>query len=659
MIDEEIENGGAGSGNFGHAGRPGKVGGSAPYKMGYSKTKREVGQKYREALAPVKAKAKEELKKYRDLYRQLSKEHLDKIRQKYKQEYQEKRDYLKEQDKKQLKTDKEGMQHQLDYLKRLKDKQKYLDYKQEMKDKLAELKQKYKDTTNKELYGQKKHYKGVLEDIKQADKEKYKQLYQEQKDKIMGKYREEYETKKEEIIGKYKEEYKKKKEETQKIEQPIQEPKTEQTKSETIQKTTDNNEKPIPFLGDDNPYNNIQSLKELLEKNKNNINQNRAEYTGLNLMLNNEAKMLGWAGRYGKGSSVLLEKDGKQMWITEKDTTEDGRLTPEAEKRFQKAPQFDSTNLQKKEAYDITRDTKDNFHFKDEIRSKNGRTYNLDVVIPKTAVTVTGRNEYGINKSVYDKALKLAQYKTIKQAPESFTSNKDDYQGYDLETLKQEAGVKDTLEEIDKPYKPSGEKIEQTSFNVMGQNCDRNDVEKVAQATYTSKGATPSHITASRVLLNNKNIQVPITLNESVLITRDGKQLWINRKDLLPNGKLTSQAEKKLQNGQPINITTQNSNNYKYYTWAEIKHQMEEKASGLQFNERILDKNGKPHFITITIPKQAILIPKETQGSSKIAVRKNMIEQLTEQAIQKYVNKKKEQFEGTQYKDYLINDNNK
>ena len=161
MIDEEIENGGLGSGNFGHAGRPGKVGGSAPYEKGYSKPKREAGQKLREQIAPEREKAKIQLQDYKQLYKQKSKEHLDKLREQYKQEYKKTKDYLKEQDKIRLKEDKEEMytgSNKPD--------------KKEVRDKFAELKQQYKDITNKELYRQKKQYKKKLEYIKKAEKEK-------------------------------------------------------------------------------------------------------------------------------------------------------------------------------------------------------------------------------------------------------------------------------------------------------------------------------------------------------------------------------------------------------------------------------------------------------------------------------------------------------
>ena len=56
MIDEDIENGGVGSGNFGHAGRPGKVGGSAPYEKGFNKEKKEYGQKVRDTWKQIKTK---------------------------------------------------------------------------------------------------------------------------------------------------------------------------------------------------------------------------------------------------------------------------------------------------------------------------------------------------------------------------------------------------------------------------------------------------------------------------------------------------------------------------------------------------------------------------------------------------------------------------
>lgn len=227
MIDEDIENGGVGSGNFGHAGRPGKVGGSAPYKQGFNQEKREYGQKVREQIAPEREKAKIQLQDYKQLYKQKSKEHLDRLRQQYKQEYKERKDYLQNQYKKQLQLDKEGMYTSM----------KKPD-KQEVKDKLAELKQQYKDTMRKELYGQKKHYKGVLEDIKQEDKEKYKKLYQEQKDKIMGKY---------------KEEYKKKSEEQKQVEKPkIKEetPKVEKqtTKKEKIKLPKPTKKQVIPYI---------------------------------------------------------------------------------------------------------------------------------------------------------------------------------------------------------------------------------------------------------------------------------------------------------------------------------------------------------------------------------------------------------------------------
>ena len=56
MIDEDIENGCVGSGNFGHAGRPGKVGGSAPYEKGFNKEKKEYGQKVRDTWKQIKTK---------------------------------------------------------------------------------------------------------------------------------------------------------------------------------------------------------------------------------------------------------------------------------------------------------------------------------------------------------------------------------------------------------------------------------------------------------------------------------------------------------------------------------------------------------------------------------------------------------------------------
>ena len=56
MIDEEIENSGVGSGNFGHAGRPEKVGGSAPYEKGFNKEKREYGQKVRDTWKQIKTR---------------------------------------------------------------------------------------------------------------------------------------------------------------------------------------------------------------------------------------------------------------------------------------------------------------------------------------------------------------------------------------------------------------------------------------------------------------------------------------------------------------------------------------------------------------------------------------------------------------------------
>lgn len=56
MIDEEIENGGPSSGNFGHAGRPGKVGGSSPYEKGFNKEKKEYGQKVRDTWKQIKTR---------------------------------------------------------------------------------------------------------------------------------------------------------------------------------------------------------------------------------------------------------------------------------------------------------------------------------------------------------------------------------------------------------------------------------------------------------------------------------------------------------------------------------------------------------------------------------------------------------------------------
>lgn len=227
MIDEDIENGGVGSGNFGHAGRPGKIGGSSPYEKGYSKPKREAGQKLREAIAPEREKAKIQLQDYKQLYKQKSKEHLDRLRQQYKQEYQKTKDYLKEQDKIRLKEDKEEM-----YTGSNKPEKK------EVRDKLAELKQQYKDITNKELYRHKKQYKERLEYIKQTDKEKYKKLYQEQKDRIMSKYKEEYKKKSEE---QKQVEKPKIKEETSKVEKQT-------TKKEKIKLPKPTKKQVIPYI---------------------------------------------------------------------------------------------------------------------------------------------------------------------------------------------------------------------------------------------------------------------------------------------------------------------------------------------------------------------------------------------------------------------------